>query len=60
MPKPKEILLEQERHELKAKSGGGILSYEVWGYDVKGKTRGNSVQTCVYQSRDIPAITVGL
>lgn len=37
MPKPKESLLEQERHELKAKSGGGILSYEVWGYNVKGK-----------------------
>ena len=38
MPKPKEVLLEQERHELKAKSGGGILSYEVWGYKANGKT----------------------
>ncbi|MFA7241213.1 MAG: DUF6516 family protein [Sulfuricellaceae bacterium] len=38
MSKPKEKLLEQERHELKAKSGGGILSYEVWGYSVNGKT----------------------
>lgn len=38
MPKPKEILLEQERHELKTKSGGGILSYEVWGYRENGKT----------------------
>lgn len=32
MSKPsKEILLEQERFELKPKSGGGLLSYEVWG-----------------------------
>lgn len=39
MPKPhKEILLEQERFELKPKSGGGMLSYEVWGYVKKGKT----------------------
>lgn len=35
---PKEILLEQERFELKPKSGGGILSYEVWGYQTQGKT----------------------
>lgn len=35
---PKEILLEQERFELKAKSGGGLLSYEVWGYKSQGKT----------------------
>ena len=35
---PKEILLEKERFELKSKSGGGLLSYEVWGYIVKGKT----------------------
>ena len=35
---PKEILLERERFELKSKSGGGLLSYEVWGYVVKGKT----------------------
>ncbi|MDO9225675.1 MAG: DUF6516 family protein [Pseudomonadota bacterium] len=34
----KEILLEQERFELKAKSGGGLLSYEVWGYVEKGLT----------------------
>jgi hypothetical protein len=33
MSKPtKEILLEQERFELKQKSGGGLLSYEAWGY----------------------------
>lgn len=39
MPKPtKEILLEQERFELKSKSGGGLLSYEVWGYVKKDKT----------------------
>ena len=34
----KEILLEHERFELKSKSGGGLLSYEVWGYQEKGKT----------------------
>ncbi len=28
----KVILLEHERFEIKAKSGNGILSYEVWGY----------------------------
>lgn len=39
MSKPtKESLLEQERFELKPKSGGGLLSYEVWGYTEKGKT----------------------
>jgi len=32
-----EILLEQERFELKPKSGGGLLNYEVWGYKKKGK-----------------------
>lgn len=31
-------LLEQERFELKAKSGGGLLSYEVWGHVDKGRT----------------------
>ena len=37
MPKPaKETLLEQERFELKPKSGGGLLSYEVWGYVERG------------------------
>jgi hypothetical protein len=35
---PKEILLEQERFELQLKSGGGLLSYEVWGYKDRGKT----------------------
>ena len=35
---PKESLLEQERFELKPKSGGGLLSYEVWGYQERGKT----------------------
>lgn len=34
----KESLLEQERFELKPKSGGGVLSYEVWGYQENGKT----------------------
>lgn len=39
MSKPtKETLLEQGRFELKPKSGGGLLSYEVWGYVDKGKT----------------------
>jgi hypothetical protein len=39
MSKPtKEILLEQERFELKSKSGGGLLSYEIWGYVENGKT----------------------
>ena len=28
---PKEILLEQERFELKPKSGGGILRHDIWG-----------------------------
>lgn len=37
MPNPKEILLEQERFELKPKSGGGILNYEVWGYLENGR-----------------------
>ncbi len=34
----KATLLEQERFELKPKSGGGLLSYEVWGYQERGKT----------------------
>lgn len=39
MPKSHtEILLEQERFELKPKSGGGLLNYEVWGYKERGKT----------------------
>lgn len=39
MPRsPQETLLEQERFELKPKSGGGVLSYEVWGFREKGKT----------------------
>lgn len=38
MPKSyTEILLEQERFELKPKSGGGLLNYEVWGCKEKGK-----------------------
>ncbi|MCG1018046.1 MULTISPECIES: DUF6516 family protein [Burkholderiaceae] len=37
MAKVKEILLEQERFELKAKSGGGLLSYEVWGCREAGR-----------------------
>jgi len=32
----KVILLEQERFELKQTSGGGLLSYEVWGHVEKG------------------------
>ena len=33
MAKPaRETLLEQERLDLKTKSGGGLLNYEVWGY----------------------------
>ena len=39
MPKNRtEILLEQERFELKPKTGGGLLNYVVWGYREKGKT----------------------
>ncbi|MDN5751842.1 MAG: DUF6516 family protein [Nitrosospira sp.] len=39
MSKPvKESLLEREQFELKSKSGGGLLSYEVWRYVEKGKT----------------------
>lgn len=34
----KDTLLEHERFELNAKSGGGLLSYEVWGYREKGRT----------------------
>jgi Family of unknown function (DUF6516) len=40
-PKPEfpgEQLLEKERFELKPKSGGGLLNYEVWGTVVKGVT----------------------
>lgn len=36
--KSTEFLLERERFELSAKSGGGILSYEVWGYKAGEKT----------------------
>jgi hypothetical protein len=36
--KSNELLLERERFVLKPKSGGGVLSYEVWGYMEKGKT----------------------
>jgi hypothetical protein len=35
---PKETLLEHERFELKPKSGGGVLRYEVWGYCQNGAT----------------------
>ena len=39
MAKPfKEALLEQERFKLRPKSGGGLLRYEVWGYQKNGKT----------------------
>jgi len=33
-----ETLLERERYELSARSGGGILSYEVWGVVSGSKT----------------------
>ena len=33
-----ESLHEQERFELKPKSGGGSLSYKVWGFKDRGKT----------------------
>lgn len=32
-----ETLLEQVRFELKSKSGGGLLSYQIWGYVASGK-----------------------
>ncbi len=35
---PKETLLERERFELKPKLVGGLLSYEVWGFQTQGKT----------------------
>ncbi|MFM7483716.1 MAG: DUF6516 family protein, partial [Burkholderiaceae bacterium] len=35
---PVEILLEQERYELKQKSGGGRLRFEVWGFLRNSKT----------------------
>lgn len=39
MPKKPTIqLLQNERHDIKAKSGGGSLRYEVWGYEKNGKT----------------------
>ena len=38
MKKPQETLLEKERFELKPKSGGGVLSFEVWVYVQKGQT----------------------
>jgi hypothetical protein len=39
MPKnPKVRQLQSERHEVKAKSGGGSLRYEVWGYVKNGVT----------------------
>ena len=36
--KPNEALLAQERFELRPRSGGGLLSFEVWGYEQKGVT----------------------
>jgi hypothetical protein len=33
-----EALLERERYELSARSGGGILSFEVWGVVNAGRT----------------------
>jgi len=34
----KEMLLEQNRFELRPKSGGSLLSYEVWGYVEQGQS----------------------
>jgi hypothetical protein len=34
----KESLLEQERYEIKQKSGGGVLRFEVWGHVENGAT----------------------
>lgn len=33
-----ESLIERESFQLKPKSGGGVLSFEVWGYMQNGKT----------------------
>jgi len=33
-----ESLIERETFKLKASSGGGVLSFEVWGYVSEGKT----------------------
>lgn len=35
---PQETLLQSERHEIKPKSGGGLLRYEIWGYVKGGST----------------------
>ena len=35
---PNEYQLQNERHEIKPKSGGGTLRYEVWGYMRDGAT----------------------
>ena len=35
---PNEHQLQNERHEIKPKSGGGTLRYEVWGYVRNGET----------------------
>lgn len=35
---PKETQIQSERHEIKPKSGGGSLRYEVWGYVKNGAT----------------------
>ncbi|MGY1490347.1 hypothetical protein ACW4YW_13110 [Methylobacillus pratensis] len=37
LQKPEMFLLEKERFEPKPKDGGGLLSYEVWGYKTSGK-----------------------
>lgn len=34
----KEVLLERDRFELGQKSGGGVLSYEAWGFKTKNST----------------------
>ena len=52
---PKEILLEHERFKLKAKSGGGLLSYEVWGYEEKGGNCCNPLQPGLHQPFNLPS-----
>ena len=39
MRKLPETLLEYERHEVKAKQGGGVLAFEVWGMASKRETQ---------------------
>ena len=36
--KPTEVLLERTRFEARPKDGGGVLSFEAWGFEKDGKT----------------------